>query len=290
MAARARPTARRIELGHELRQLRQQAELTLEEAVRGLPLSDTKLYRVETGLQDLRNANDLRKLLARYDVTDDEDVERLLAIQRGASSREWWTQFRSSMPSGMPRFVGIESAAQSIRAYHPCLVLGLLQTEGYARALYEIAKPIEDTTNAFIENGVKVRMKRKESLFVEEDPLRLWVILYEPSLRYVVGGAETMREQYDEITKLSSLDHVTVQVLPQAVRGYLPDHDFTILDLGDTLPTTVQVDNAWGASSVSDTPQEVGKFTRKFDALVASALPPEDTPKFLQQLSREITE
>ncbi|MEU4656831.1 helix-turn-helix transcriptional regulator [Streptomyces sp. NPDC023723] len=290
MPARARPTARRIELGYELRELRKLADLTLEEAVHGLSMSDTKLYRVETGLQDLRNAGDLRKLLGRYGVTEEEDIERLLAIQRAASSREWWTQFKGSMPSGMPRFIGIESAAVEMQAFHPIVILGLLQTERYARALYEIAKQVEDTTNEFIDQGVTLRMKRKEYLTRDEEPGRLWAILYEPALRYLVGGPDVMREQYDEITRLAALDNVTVQVLPHTVRGYVAVNDFSILHLGDTLPTTVQVDNAWGASSVSDTPREVAKFARKFNALVASSLPPEDTPKFLTQLSREITE
>lgn len=289
MAARARPTARRIELGHELRELRKQAGLTLEEAARGLPLSDTKLYRVETGLQDLRSSGDLRKLLATYGVTEEDSVDRLLAIQREGSSREWWTQFKGSMPSGMPRFVGIESAAQEMQAFHPCLILGLLQTRSYAQALYETMKPIEETTTEFIQQNVDVRMRRKEALTREEEPLRLWAVLYEPALRYIVGDAEVMREQYEEIVKLTALDHVTVQILPQTVRGYLAVNDFSILDLGDTLPTTVQIDTAWGASSVTDTPREVGKFSRRFNALVASSLPPEDTPKFLHQLSREIT-
>jgi Domain of unknown function (DUF5753) len=255
-----------------------------------LALSDTKLYRVETGMQDLRSASDLRKLLARYDVTDEEGIERLLAIQRGASSQEWWTQFKSSLPSGMPRFMGVEAAAQEIQAFHPVMVLGLLQTEAYARALYELSKAIEDTTNEFIEQGVRLRMKRKESLTREEDPVKLWAILYEPALRYVAGGSDVMREQYDEIARLAALDNVTVQVLPQTVRGYLPWHDFSILYLGDSLPQTVQVDNAWGLTSVTDKPREVAKFSRKFNAMVASALPPEDTPRFLQQLSREIAE
>jgi hypothetical protein len=102
-----------------------------------MPFSDTKLQRVETGLQDLRSASDLRKLLARYGVTDEEEIERLVATQREASSQEWWTPHTTSMNPGMPRFLGIESSAQEIRAYHPCLVLGLLQTEAYARARHQ---------------------------------------------------------------------------------------------------------------------------------------------------------
>lgn len=295
MAQKPRPTVRRIELGYELRQLRERAGMTLEEvvesgAVNGLYFA--KLQRVETGLQDLRSADGLRSLLTLYGVTDERDVEQLLAIQREASSQDWWTPYRSTMPSGMPRFVGIESAARETWAFHPSLVLGLLQTEAYARTLYQLAQPIEETTTEFITKNVQLRMRRKEALTQSDDPLTLRAVLWEPALRYLIGDADVMIEQYDEITKLASLPNVTIQVLPllpPKIRGYLPSHDFSVLHLGDELPTSVQVDNAWSATSVSDKPREVGRFTRKFNAITASALPPEDTPAFLENLKREIT-
>jgi transcriptional regulator with XRE-family HTH domain len=290
MAAPHRPTARRIALGHELRELRRTAGLSLEDAARGLSFSDTKLQRVETGLQDLRSAGDLRKLLARYGVNDEEDVERLVATQRDAASREWWTPHATSLGAGMPRFLGIESAAQEIRAYHPSIVLGLLQSEAYARTRHESAKAIDETTTEFVEASVDTRMKRKEALTRDADPLKLWAVLYEPALRHIVGDGELMREQYDEIEKLAELPNVTVQVLPQLMRGYLFEHDFSILILHDGMPTTVQVDTAFGTASVSDKRREVGRFSRQFEALSRSALPPEDTPKFLHQLAREIKE
>jgi transcriptional regulator with XRE-family HTH domain len=289
MAAPHRPTARRIALGHELRELRRRAGLSIQEAVRGMSFSDTKLQRVETGLQDLRSAGDLRKLLSRYGVTDEDEVERLVATQRDASSQEWWTPHTASMNRGMPRFLGIESAAQEIRAYHPCIILGLLQTEAYARARYETAKPIEETTTEFVQDNIQIRMRRREAL-TREDATKLWAILYEPALRHIVGDADVMREQYDEIAKLAALDNVTVQVLPQKMRGYLLEHDFSILILGGRLPTTVQLDTAFGTASITDKPREVGRFSRHFEALSRSALPPENTPEFLKQLSREITE
>jgi transcriptional regulator with XRE-family HTH domain len=283
-----RPTARRIALGHELRELRKAAGLSIEDAARGMSFSDTKLQRVETGLQDLRSAADLRKLLTRYGVTDDNEIEQLVATQRDAASQEWWTDHTGYMSSGMPRFLGIEAAAREIRAYHPMLVFGLLQTETYARIRHEQAKPIDETTTEFVDHNVRMRMKRKEALTREDDPLRLWAILNEPALRYVVGDADVMREQYDEIAKLASLENVTVQILPQTMRGYLSVHDFMVLNLGDRMPSTVQVDTAFGTASISDKPKEVGKFSRRFEALSRSALPSEDTPKFLHQLSREI--
>ncbi|MGK5533710.1 helix-turn-helix domain-containing protein [Streptomyces sp. URMC 129] len=290
MAAPHRPTARRIALGHELRELRKQAGLSLQEAVRGMSFSDTKLQRVETGLQDLRSAGDLRKLLSRYGITDDEEVERLVATQREASSQEWWTPHAAHMPSGMPRFLGIESAAEEIRAYHPSIILGLLQTEAYALTRHQSSKSIDETTTEFIEDSVRIRMRRKEALTRDDAPLRLWAILYEPALRHIVGDPDLMREQYEEIVRLASLGNVTVQVLPQGMRGYLFEHNFSLLMLGGTLPTTVQLDTAFATVSIADKPREVRRFQRQFEALSRSALPPEETPKFLHQLSREITE
>ncbi|WP_019982766.1 MULTISPECIES: helix-turn-helix transcriptional regulator [unclassified Streptomyces] len=295
MAQKPRPTVRRIELGYELRALRERAGKTMEDVVeagvvKGLYFA--KLQRVETGLQDLRSAADLRALLEHYGVTDDRDVEQLLAIQRAGASQDWWTLYRSTMPSGMPRFVGIESAARETWAFHPSLILGLLQTEAYARTLYQLAQPIEETTTQFITKNVDLRMRRKEALTQTDDPLVLRAVLWEPALRYLIGDADVMAEQYDEIIKLAALPNVTVQVLPLSppkIRGYLPQHDFSVLHLSGQLPTSVQVDNAWGATSVSDKPREVGRFTRKFNAITASALPPEDTPALLEKMKKEIT-
>ncbi|MFJ7997569.1 helix-turn-helix domain-containing protein [Streptomyces sp. NPDC096310] len=294
MVQKPRPTVRRIELGYELRQLRARAGMTLEEVIESGAVSGlhfAKLQRVETGLQDLGTAGALRGLLDLYNVTDERDVEQLLDIQRQGASQDWWTPFRSTMPSGMPRFVGVESAARETWAFHPVLVLGLLQTKAYSQTLYELSQPIEETTTEFINRNVEVRMRRKEAITRSEEPLILRAVLWEPALRYLIGSPAVMREQYDELASLASLPNVTIQVLPihpPKIRGYVPVHDFSVLQLNGDLPTSVQVDNAWSATSVTDKPREVGRFTRKFNAITASALPPEDTPTFLKKLSREL--
>ncbi|WP_405444647.1 helix-turn-helix domain-containing protein [Streptomyces erythrochromogenes] len=295
MAAKPRPTVRRIELGYELRQLRERADKTLEEvaasgAVKGMYFA--KLQRVEKGTQTLRTATELRDLLTYYGVTDEEDVAALLEIQREGASQDWWSPFQSSMPSGMPRFVGIEAAARETWAFHPTLVLGLLQTEGYARRLHELAQPIEETTSESIARNVEVRMRRKDALLREEDPLLLRAVLWEPALRNLIGDPEIMIGQYNELAALAALPNVQIQVLPilpPKFRGHTPTHNFSVLHLQDDLPTSVQVDTPWSSTSVSDKPREVGRFKRTFTSLMSSALPPDETPDFLQLLSREIT-
>lgn len=289
MAARPQPTARRIGLGHELRQLRKESGLTIAEAVQGLHFDESTLQRVETGWKSFRQAGHLRELLERYGVTDEEQVDRLVALQREASSREWWTGASTTMLSGMPRFLGVESAAREIRMFHPTVVPGLLQTQAYAQSVHDLHKPIDETTTEFVQQSVRLRMERKEALTRDEDPLKVWAVLYEPVLRYVVGNADVMREQYAALAELAALENVTLQILPQAGNGYLAFHDVNIMILGDGLPTTVQTDTAWFTVAVTDKPREVGRFSRMFDAMVASALPPADTPKLLNQRAKEST-
>jgi hypothetical protein len=282
-----------LELGIQLRQLRENCPpvedgrargMTRKAAVRGLKaLSEASLARIENGeLNFRRNVGDLRTLLRRYAVDDDELIEQLLELNREAPNEDWLTQYRAFMPAGMPHFVGLEAEAEEIFAYHPTVVYGLLQTEDYARALFEVQRPIEDTTSEFIQRNVNLRMERKRRV-LERDGVRLRVILGEAALRIPVGDEVTMRDQFQEIIKLARQDHISVQVLPFK-RGYRSSNDFTILDLGE-LPPRVQTDNAWGAVSTSDKPREVDRFKRRFNAMVGAALGLEETIEFLEALT-----
>ncbi|MEU9609005.1 helix-turn-helix transcriptional regulator [Streptomyces sp. NPDC048057] len=296
MAAKRGATGRRLELGIQLRQLRENCPpvepdrlrgMTRKAAVKGLSdLSEPTLSRIELGeLNFRRNVGNLRTLLKRYGVTDPELIQQLIDLNREAPTEEWLTQYRSFMPTGMPHFVGLEAEAIGITAYHPTLVYSLLQTPEYARAVHEIDRPIEDTTAEFIQRSVELRMERKRRVLAREDPVRLRVIVGEAALRTPVGDEAMMRGQYEEIIRLADEANVMIQLMPFR-RGYRAIHDFTILDLGD-LPSRVQVDNAWGAVSTSDKPREVDRFTRRFDAMAGAALGVAETIDFVKELARK---
>ncbi|MGW0733734.1 helix-turn-helix domain-containing protein [Streptomyces sp. NPDC002851] len=293
MAAKRGRTAQRLELGLQLRQLRENCGLgdrggglTRKQAIQGTRLSEAALQRVETGALNFRNVGDLKKLLDKYGVTDEEFIDYLVDLNRESGQRDWLTKYLGLMPAGMPAFVGLEPETVEMKAYHPTLVYGLLQTERYMRALHTRQKPIEDTTWEEIENSIALRLKRQQVL-TREEPVRLRAILWEAALRYHVGGAEVMREQYAKLAEVAAWEHVTLQLLP-FTSGYRSTYDFAILDFGDRFPPQIQVDNAWGMVATSDKPREVARFNRRFDAMVANARPPEDTPKILHELEREL--
>lgn len=294
MAAKRGATGRRLELGIQLRQLRENCPsveedrlkgMTRREAVRGLrDISEPTLARIELGeLNFRRNVGNLRALLKRYGVTDQQLVQELIELNREAPNEDWYTQYRSFMPTGMPHYVGLEAEAVAITAYHPTLVYGLLQTEAYARALFEVERPVEDTTVEFINRNVELRMARKHRVLSREEPVRLRIILGEGAVRTPVGDDDVMREQYEELINLAAEDHVSIQIMPFR-RGYRLSNDFAILDLGD-LPSRVQSDNAWGAVSTSDKPREVDRFSRRFNTMVGVALEVEETIDLLKELT-----
>ncbi|MFF7728499.1 helix-turn-helix domain-containing protein [Streptomyces sp. NPDC008001] len=289
VGARIGPTARRIALGTELRRMRNEAGMTLEQAVKGLGFSDSHLQRVETGSIALKQASHLRSLLKRYGITDEERIATLTQLHRESASQEW-TSFASTVHPTARTFADIEGVARAIKAWHPTLILGLFQTKRYATAIFEMEKLHDETTTEYIEQSVRLRMMRRELLTRSEDPVHLWAILGEAALRHVVGDADVMREQYAEIAALSERENVTVQILRTHEVGYRFGTNFTILDLGETLPSTVQTDVPWGSLCMSDKPREVGRFSRKFSSLQATAMPPEKTVGFLQQLSREVSD
>ncbi|MFD5558673.1 helix-turn-helix domain-containing protein [Streptomyces sp. NPDC127068] len=287
MAARRGPTFRRRALGKELRILRERTGITIQEAAAGLGFSDTKLSRVETGHNSLPRVEDLEGLLDRYGVEDIDQRDALLTLHRDSLSRDPYTPYRDSMPSGMPMYVGLESDAREIRAWQPMVVFGLLQSESYTRAQFMLAKPIEETTTQFVENNVSLRMERKRLITRSDSPITLRVILDESALRRVIGGPDVMKEQYEEIGRLSALDNVTVQILPQKAATYRADGNFILLTFDPPVDPVVQSDIP-GSITVTDKRVDVWKYNQRFDAMRSEALGPSATPGFLQRLAREI--
>jgi transcriptional regulator with XRE-family HTH domain len=295
VATKTGPTIRRMQLGQELRRLRQRAPredgdghgLTLAQAVRGLGFTESKLYRVENGLTSLPKVQDLKELLDRYGVTDIDDVDFLLEVHKNSLHRGWWSPYRAFMPSGFGMSVGLEGDAKILRAYQPDRMFGLFQTEAYARAQFEIAKPIDERTTEFVERNVEIRMRRKDAILRSERPVEVHAILEEAAVRRVYGGSDVMREQYEHLAELAELDHVTVQILPMALPVYRAPDNFILMEFEPPLPRVVSVD-VQDTVSLTDKDTDLWRYARRFDAMRAGAPAPRETPGFLDRLAQEM--
>ena len=126
-------TVLRMMLGGQLRRLREAAGITPERAGFEIRASRSKISRLETGRVGLKG-RDVKDLLALYGVTD-EAVENFLALVRQSNTPDWWAKYNDILPGWFEHYLGLESAASTIRSFEIQFVHGLFQTEDYARAV-----------------------------------------------------------------------------------------------------------------------------------------------------------
>src|SRR5712691_6987306 len=197
MPARPSPTVRGRRLRYELRRLREQRGLTIEQVSERASgdWTPSAISRWETGDRRIRPV-DLRALLDIYDVHGQQrDV--LLTLAREARQRGWWQSYRGdAVPEWFQVYLGLEAEAASIRVYDAELVPGLLQTPDYYRAFMRTAPAAADEIT--IENKIAVRTARQDRLSAGDAP-QFWAVLNEAVIRRVVGGADVMRAQLEHI-------------------------------------------------------------------------------------------
>ncbi|MGH4022379.1 MAG: helix-turn-helix domain-containing protein, partial [Pseudonocardiaceae bacterium] len=92
MAPEGGPAIPRRRLGAELRTLREDAGLKIEDVASELECSVSKVSRLETG-KGIPKIRDVRDLLDRYGVTEQQARDRLMRWTRQGQSQGWWTQY-----------------------------------------------------------------------------------------------------------------------------------------------------------------------------------------------------
>ncbi|MEU5150376.1 helix-turn-helix domain-containing protein [Streptomyces yangpuensis] len=108
----------------------------------------------------------------------------------------------------------LETRATAMYEYGSSLVLGLLQTEDYARAVIRGGNPT--APEEYVESLVASRMERQRLL---DDPVtpELWFVLHEAVLRTQVGGPAVMDAQLRHIAARVRDNRIVVQVVPFSV-------------------------------------------------------------------------
>ena len=281
MSGRPSPTLRRRRLRIELRRLREEHGLTIEQvqARSGGDLRAPTISRWETGDRTIR-PTDLRLLLDIYQVHGDPR-EALLTLARQARERGWWQAYGPAVPDWFQVYLGLESEASSIRVYESELVHGLLQTADYYRAFLGAAPATAGADQA--ERKIEVRLARQERL-AETDPPHYHAVLNEAVINRVVGGTAVMRAQLARITELATLPHVTVQVLPFSA-GVHPAMEgaFRILGFPEPPdPDVVYLENQAGSLYLEE-PAETSRYAQMFTHLTTQALNPGESLRMITQ-------
>ena len=278
------PTVASARLARELRGRRERAGFNQEVVAEEMGWAESKLYRIENDKSRVLQ-RDVKRLLKMYGV-DGEEADALVELARLAREPDWWHQYSGAIPEWFQVYVVLEASASHVFGYESELVPGVMQTEGYTRAIMSTA-PTPDGDEE-IEDKIKVRATRQARL-TQENPPEVWIVLNEAVIRRTVGGRDVMREQIEHLIKLARLRNVTLQVLPFAVGEHSAMHgSFKLLEFqASDDPDKVYMEQQIGGL-YTQKDHEVDRYRLMFDHLRAQALGPEQTIAMLREVAAEL--
>ncbi|GAX58932.1 transcriptional regulator [Streptomyces olivochromogenes] len=278
------PTVLRMVLGKRLKQLREQAGVSFEEAARAIEVTPLTVRRIEKAEVGLRIPY-VKELLRTYGVPATE-IDDFLALAREANQPGWWYKYRDVLPEWFSAYVSLESEASVIRLYEPHYVPGLLQTNDYATALMRVGFPNESKED--VARRVALRTRRQD-LLAKPDAPAIWAILDETVLRRPVGGAEVMRAQIDRLHEVLDMPKVRIQVMRFGVGAHPgafgPFHHFRFGF--SELPDVIYTESLAGAVYV-DRPGDVVTYLEVLDRMSVQAEPVARTRDILAELRKEL--
>ncbi len=257
------PTVYRLQLGRELRRLREAAGFSRDVAAGELECGVSKISKIETGKATLRPA-EVRALLDRYGITDRDEVLRLARDARRRSTHR--------VPDWAKTFVGLEADAAEIRTYETELVPGLLQTEGYARVVTQAAEPTRDPRE--VERLVAARIERQQRLHSPGGPL-IWAVLNEAVIRRQVGDKEIIGRQLEHLVAMGADPNITIQVLPFSAGAHpAMGSSFVHLRLDDPPDGEIIYLEDLSSADYLGRPAQIAGYLAAFGTLALAALDP----------------
>jgi transcriptional regulator with XRE-family HTH domain len=203
-------------LGKRLKDLREYAGVSLEDAARALrvtPLTVRRMEKAEVGLK----IPYVEKLLRTYGAGHQE-TEEFVDLAERAARPGWWHRYRDVLPGWFTAYVSLETAARTLRTYEPHYVTGLLQTRAYAGAVLRAGFPHD--SEADLERRVDLRLSRRDLLDRPDAPT-LWCVMEEAVLHRVIGGPDVMRDQIDRLIEAAELPTVTIDIVPFSVGAHV---------------------------------------------------------------------
>ncbi|MFF4991012.1 helix-turn-helix domain-containing protein [Streptosporangium saharense] len=192
----------------------------------------------------------------------------------------------SQSPEWFRPWIEVEREAHTLRTWEPLVVPGLLQVEGYARALLG-GEP--GVSKERVEELVKARLDR-QTILARPDPPRLWVVLDEGVLARPVGSPEIMVAQIAHLLEVAEEPHISIQILPHSAYNTvgLPG-SFVVAELSGAAADMAYVESQGIEGRVTDRVKEVERLRFKHDAIRADAMSRRESLNAIKEMMRRWT-
>ncbi|MFE7358256.1 Scr1 family TA system antitoxin-like transcriptional regulator [Streptomyces sp. NPDC057543] len=188
------------------------------------------------------------------------------------------------IPAWAEQYMDLERDALALCFFANQVLPGLLQTENYARTVFDSRVPTFSQDE--IDAHVAKRLARQEILRRKVPPTTSFVIS-EAVLRDRLGGNEVYRETLRHLRTCADLPGVTLQVIPLGRRTHAAlDGPFILLETPD-YQHIAYTETQRGSQLISD-PDEISILAQRYAMLRTQALNTEETGDLLDQLLGEL--
>ncbi len=242
--------------GHALRHLRTNAGMSQQQLGRAAYISGDMIAKVERG-----DRSPSAKLV--------EACEQVPGLESNGILTVLWDQLRDNFMRPYPGWFApwpeLEAQAVRLKAYELSVVPGLLQTEGYARALLTGRIGF----NGDVEEAVAARLDR-QAILDRDDPPELFAVIDETVLHRPVGGPGVMADQLGRLADNAA--RMILRVIPAStgVHDGLPGA-FTVADFaGGT--SAAYLESGLRGMVVQDA-NDVTELGATWDRIAAETLP-----------------
>lgn len=252
-------------VGRQVRLWREAAGMRAAELGAAIGYGENQVYKVEAG-----------KRIPKPEFLDRAD-EVLGAGGKLAAMKKDVAEAR--YPKKVRDLAKLERDAVELGAYDNHNLNGLLQTEEYARALYEMRRPSFSADQ--IDRHVAARMGRQEIL--ERQPLTmLTFVLEEVTITRPLGGRMVARRQLERLLDIGRLRHVEIQVMPTDREDHAGmGGQFQLLKFDDGA-AVAHWEGQLHSRMVSD-PKEVRIIELRYGIIRAQALSPRESLAFIEK-------
>jgi transcriptional regulator with XRE-family HTH domain len=279
----AGPTVKRLQLGIELRKLREAVGMSQQDAATAIKTSKSRLSAVETGRNVLTYPE--QRMLLRDVYLAEHRVEELEVLRAEGAKRGWWGTY--GLPEWLAGYVGLEHDAKKVRAFGVALIPGLLQTEAYTRASFAVDE--RWTSEKEIGKRIAARMHRQKRLTDPDSLLELSAVVSEEALVRCVHHPLVATDQLRLLTERAELPNVELRILPFTAALHVGmSGPFSLLSFPDRLLPDVAYQEYPVGGHLIDDENTVSQLDKLFDKLHGLTLGANESQAKIVELARNI--
>ncbi|WP_407287273.1 helix-turn-helix transcriptional regulator [Streptomyces sp. BP-8] len=256
-------------IGHQLRVWREDAGLRPAEFAKAMGYTGDLIYKIERGAR-----------IPRPEYLDKAD-EVLGADGKIAAMKQ--DVARARYPKKVRDLTRWEAEAVEVAAYENHNVNGLLQTEEYTRALFEMCRPAYSQDE--VDRLVAARMTR-HAIFDRTPAPMLTFVQEEVTLRRPLGGRMVLRRQLERMLEVGQLRNVEIQVMPTDREDHAGmNGPIQVLKFGDG--SAVGHSQGQFGNRPASHPKDVRVLELRYGTIRAQALTPRESLAFIEKLRGE---